>query len=162
MIIDRQQKGFALAELVVVMGMIAALFVIASVSLLGAQRKASQDTLVDTLLTDLRSQQTKAMTGDTEGTGAFESYGIYFGSDSYVLFRGVAYNAAEPSNFAVEIDPSLDFTNVTLPGAIIVFTNGSGEISGYASGADSLSIIDSVNGSQKTIQLNRYGTPVVN
>ncbi len=152
------RSGFTFAELLVVMGTLAILFAFVSINIFAAQRKPALTAVVDQLITDLRQQQVKSMTGDASGESAMSNYGIYFGGQQYVLFRGSSYNASDPNNFSVDISPSMQFSSVLFPGSTILFTRGSGEVQGFAGGSDAVTIQNVTNNETKTITVNRYGT----
>ena len=141
-------RGFTLIEVIVAVGIFATLAGLSTVSLIGSQHTASLDATLLTLVTDLRQQQLKSMTGDTEGRGVNSSYGIHFDTNDYVLFHG-SYNAADTSNFKVNLNGSLNFLS---PGEII-FNKGSGSLSGLTT----LVLHDSLIGKQKNININDYG-----
>lgn len=148
------QKGFTLPELLIVMGILAIIFTFTTPNLIHFQRKSALNTTVDTLLTDLKSQQIKAMVGDTQGSGVISDYGVYFETNRYILFRGSSYNPLDSSNFPVNLDTSLTFTSVSS----VIFSKGSGEVS-FA--PISVVLDDTTNTDQKTIQTNVYGAITV-
>ena len=143
-------RGFTLVELLVSIGILAVIFAMSSIVLSRVLPSTSQSTTFDTLISDLRTQQSQAMSTD-----AF--YGIYFGSNSYTLFSGAAYNPSSPSNFVVTLDPTVNFTNITLPGNVLVFSPGSGDVNGYLSGSDSVNITNSQTNQVTVVKINQYG-----
>lgn len=155
-----QQKGFTLPELLITMGIIAILFGFVVVNLVQLQRQSYLTTTVDTLVSDLYSQQNKAMVGDTEGSGIISPHGVYFESNQYVLFRGSPYNPLDTSNFPVNLDSSLTFSSITFPSSSVIFSKGSGE-TGLANGSNTVTLTDSTNGEQKILELNKYGAITV-
>ncbi len=146
--------GFTLIEIILVMAIIATLLGLGSVNLLSSQNKSSLATSVNTLISDLKSQQLKAMSGDTEGRGVADSYGIYFQSGSYTLFHGTTYSASDPANFTVSLNPDLTLTT-TFTGSTIIFTKGSGQITGFVPGANTISLTTPAG--TKTLHFNTYG-----
>lgn len=151
----RTNKGFTLIELLVSVTTFAILVGIVTLNLSTGQQKASIETVTDTLLADLSQQQLKAMTGDTEGRTAADSYGIHFSITDYALFHGT-YNQAETSNFLIAIPEILEITT-NFPSNEIIFERGSGEIENYNAATDEIQIENMQTGEQKTIELNRYG-----
>ena len=85
----RAQNGFSLIEMVVTIGLLSSFLGFITISLLNSQRATNMSVSVETLLSDFRSQQIKAMVGDTEGQSSSNSYGLYFNGSSYVLFSRV-------------------------------------------------------------------------
>jgi prepilin-type N-terminal cleavage/methylation domain-containing protein len=153
------RRAFTLVEMLVVMGVVAMMLTLGFSNLLNSQRKSQMNSTLTTLTSDLREQRLKAMTGDTEGTGVISSYGIFFGTHEYTIFRGGSYVPGLGSNFIVKLDPTLTFSSVTLPASILVFADGSGEVVGYTATKNTISISDASDGTTKTITINKYGVP---
>ena len=150
-------RGLSFIELIVVIAILATLMSIAVVSLNGIQRRANIDATLLTIITDLKQQQQKAMSGDTEGRSTHDMYGAYFQTNSYTLFHGSKYSAADTANFVIPIDSSLQFTSITLPQSQIIYASGSGEIVGYVAGSNTFTLKNTVTNEQKTVTLNQYG-----
>lgn len=148
-------RGFTLIEIMVVMGIFAILSGFGILNLLNLQTKSTFGTSVNNLIADIKDQQNKAIVGDTEGTGVYSELGIYFESDGYVLFRGLNYSPADPSNFAVELNPNITLSN-NFPSSEIVFLKNSGEISNFTGGSNTITI-QADSGEEKTITINKYG-----
>jgi prepilin-type N-terminal cleavage/methylation domain-containing protein len=91
-------KGFTIVELLVVMGIFAILASLSTLNLSHAQHGSYVNATVDTLVSDLKRQQHKAMIGDTEGRGTASNYGIHFDPSSYVLFHDI-YSSRRDVNF---------------------------------------------------------------
>lgn len=151
------QKGFTIPELLITMGIIAILFGFVSVNLIRLQRHSSLTTTVDTLVSDLYSQQNKSMVGDTQESGVISDYGVYFEINRYVLFRGSTYDPLDTANFPVNLVQSLTFSSITFPSSNVIFSKGSGE-TGLTSGSNTTTLTDSTNGEQKIINVNKYGS----
>jgi len=149
------QSGLTLIELVVVMGILLMLFGFVSFNLVGVQRTTSVNSTGESLISDMSSQQTKAMLGAGSSNG--NSYGIYFQPDKYTLFKGTIYSVSDPNNFTVSLDSGSAFTNITFPSSSIIFSSGTGEISGFSSGQNTVSIQDIQGTKTITITVNRYG-----
>lgn len=145
-------NGFTLIELIVAMGIFATIIGITSINLLNAQRKSTLSATVQVFIADLKSQQLRAMVGEEDGSGAAADYGIHFETGSYTQFRG-SYGT---TNFVSDLPGN---TNVltAFPSSQIIFEKGSGEISGFSIGTDTVTFQDTNNGTQKVIKLNRYG-----
>lgn len=159
--ISRQiRSGFSLIEIIIVTGSLALLFSLISVNLLSASQQATLSTITDTLISDLRTQQLKAMVGDTEGRVASDRYGIHFDEDSYTLFHGSFYNSADPTNFTIEMPEIMIITSVSLLNDEVIFERGSGEIVGFIGGQDSVSVRNTETNEEQVVRLNRMGTLV--
>jgi prepilin-type N-terminal cleavage/methylation domain-containing protein len=151
----KSQLGFTIIELVVVMGILLMLFGFASLGLISSQKTVSVNTALETLKSDLSLQQTKAMQG--VGISSGTKYGVYFQPQSYTLFKGSTYSATDTANFVVTLDPGIAFTNVTFPGTVIVFASGNGEIQGFTTGQNAITLQSQGTVKTKTITINRYG-----
>lgn len=154
---EKRQSGYTLIELIVVMGILTVLFGFTTINLGGVTRLTSVNETVDMLIADIRNQQAKAMTGSGDGTSG-SSYGIYFQTDRYTLFRGTTYSSQNTTNFTVELDQNLNFVNDTFPNSTLIFLQTSGEISGYAAGNATIAIGNTAGNEQKTIRVNQLGT----
>lgn len=151
----KNQSGFTLIELVVVMGILLMLFGFVSFNLVGVQRITSVTGTSDVIVSDISMQQTKAMLG--AGSSSGNSYGIYFESDKYTLFKGVSYNASDPENFTIFLDPGIIFSNITLPANSLIFEPTSGEVSGFINGQNTIKLEDTQGSKTITLTINRYG-----
>ncbi len=153
------RPGFTVIEVLLVMGIFAIISTFTTINLLKPQTKASIETVASTLVSDLRQQQIKALVGDSEGQASAQYFGIYFGSSSYTLFRGSSYGLDPAGDFIINLNPNITLTNTlpVSPGNQIVFVKRSGEVSGYVSGSDTITLLNTASGEQKTITINRYG-----
>lgn len=143
------RAGITYVELIVVTALILTLTTLATINLLGAKHKASMESTITPLIADLKQQQLKSMIGDTEGQTNSASYGIYFSSSSYTLFRDT-YSPANPENLEIKLGDNIDVVN---PNYSISFSEGNGEIGN----ATSVILQNTLTGEQKTINLNKYG-----
>ncbi len=153
------KKGFTVVELLVSIGILMTLFALTTINLTGLPSSAFQNSSLDRLVSDLRSQQTKAMVGFDSGAppSGGVPYGVHFEDASYTIFTGLSYSSSDPNNFVVSLDPSLTFTEIRFPNSQVVFEAGTGDIAGYSVGNDSVSITDAVTGVVKSLRLNKYG-----
>lgn len=148
------RNGFTLVELLVVMGIIGTLFGMVTISLLRAQHTASVSAVADQLVSDMRAQQTKAMSGTRDTTGSPNSYGVHVASSSYILFQG----ATDPSDQTdYTVSPTGIAFSTNLPNNMIDFQEHSGEFSGYVSGPYTITVTSAYGTEQKIITINRYG-----
>jgi type II secretory pathway pseudopilin PulG len=151
--------GFVLIELVVVFGMLAVLIGMTTINISQSRKRASLSATIDTLVADMKSQQTKAMTGSTVAGGVLPvAYGIHFEESEYSLFHGSSYSASVTSNARVPLDTRVRFTSILFDNGNMIFASKSGELVGYVSGSSAVSVHQLDSGETKTIQLNQYGT----
>ena len=117
---------------------------------------------VQTLISDLRQQQVKAMIGDAQNLSTSQPYGIYFEPIRYSLFNGLTYSSANPANFIVNLDSNLRLLSINFPSSQVVFTKRGGELLNFVNGSNSLVVQNTLTGEQKTIIINRLGVPEIN
>lgn len=154
--IFNSERGFTLVELGIVFGIIALLFGFVTLNLGNVQKVTSINSAIDTLVSDMKSQQTKAMVG-AGNSGAGKSFGIYFQSDRYILFTGTTYSSTNSSNFTIMLGGSIEFVNSTFPDNSLVFLRQSGELNGFTDGMNTITIQNIQGLNKKTITVNRYG-----
>lgn len=127
----QKTKGFTIIEVLVVLSIFVTLLAIGYVRMVDIERRAPISATVNTFIADLRGQQTKAMSG-VEQT-------------SYILSI-----ASYPTSANISI-------STTFPGSVITFTKGSGDVAGYSSGANTVTITQNLTGEHKTLTINQYG-----
>lgn len=153
----KAQKGITFVELVIVLSILLTLLGIVSINLLYTQNSASLNSSVDTLISDIRNQQLKAMSGGTEGRINPDSYGILFETNSYTLFHGNTFNPNDPTNFRINFSDQIRLSNITFPNSRIIFSKGTGDVLNFINGLNTLSIENTGSTRQKTIELNAIG-----
>ncbi len=127
----RKIQGFTIIELLIVMGIFAALTAIGYIRSVDIERRAPIGATVDTLIADLRGVQTKAMIGVNQNS----------------------YRISIPSYPA----PAHITISTTFPGSVIEFAKGSGDITGFTAGNNTVTITQTLTGEHKIITINRYG-----
>lgn len=146
--------GYTLIEIMLVMGIIMALFGISGILVSDLIPKASVTAYSTTLLGDIRQQQLRAMSGE----GA-SPQGIFFASDHYTLFSGSSYNANAADNIVTQLDEPYALST-TWPSAVLIFQQGTGEVLGYNTNTDTITIENEEGGGgTATIELNGLGVP---
>ena len=153
----QRRTGFVLIELLVVFAIVATLLGLGYVRATSIERRAPLTATVNTLVADTRAQQTKAMSGYTQGSGSAGSYGVYFQTNQYVLFKGSSFNAADPSNAAFPLPTNIIFSAIAVPASSIVYAQGSGDVAGFSPSAHAVTVTQGLTGESKTITINRYG-----
>lgn len=138
------------------MAIILTLLQVGWVNLYRFQQTATTGAAIDTLVSDIRNQQIRAMNGDTYNTGTTNNFGIYFQSDRYTLFFGSAYSAAASTNFVIRFEPNIRMTGNTFASNQLIFVKGSGEIN-TTDLEDTVTLQNTSSGETTTIRLNRMG-----
>jgi hypothetical protein len=90
-----------------------------------------------------------------------KEYGVYFEQSRYIQFTGSTYDSFDPTNIITTLSFPLEFANIQLMDAQVVFASGSGEIKTYNENSKSFIIQDSVNLDQRYIEFNSLGVPVI-
>ncbi|MCJ7740184.1 type II secretion system GspH family protein [Candidatus Microgenomates bacterium] len=156
MIFSRKyQSGFTLVEVIVALAVFASLFAIVVINLLNVSLKATLSESIDTFNNNFKSQQLKAMVGDTEGNSIKENIGIYLATDKYIDFYG-SYKAQSSANLEIKFDDNIRLVNTSFPSSQIIFIGGNGEILG-ATGNNTITLQNTLSGEQKIITINKYG-----
>lgn len=153
----KSESGLTLIELLLVIGILSILFAIGIVSLTNIRVISGNSNASVVLISDLKTQQIKAMTGDTEGRGVPDNYGVKILSNRYVLFHGLSYNPSDTSNFSVPVDSGY-LLSTTFPNSTIIFASESGQLVGFVANQNTIILTSTPSGQVKTIQFNAYGT----
>ena len=152
------QAGFTLIEILIAIGILTVLAALTVINLGQPQVTASLQGATETLVADLKGQQLQAMAGDNNGTASQQMHGLVVASNHYTLFAGASFDSGDTTNFDVTPGGAITFTS-TLTDDQIQFAKGSGEVSGYDSGHNTITVH---NGSDsKTVTINRLGTVTV-
>jgi len=150
--LDSFRKGFTAIEVMLVIAILFILLGVITTNLFKFQNSSQLSSTVASFLADYKEQQIKAMVGDTENTGTLANYGVHFEATSYTLFR----NSYGTSNFAVSL-PSGTQVSTTFPSSQVVFSAGSGALTSFTSGQNTITFTDTGDGSQKVVTINKYG-----
>jgi len=153
----KTSSGFTLIEILMVMVISVTLVGLITVSFLRTKQTTSINNSVNKIISDMNSQQLKAMAGSTDGAINSSAYGIYFTQDSYVLFRGSSYSPTDPANISISLDQNINISNISFPGNTIIYSQQSGEISGFNPSSNRLTVNNISANTQRTITINRYG-----
>ncbi len=150
------RRAFTLIELIVAIGVISIFLLTVLPNMLAPVTRSSFAESLALLSSDMRTQQLKAMLGSAENSVGPTVYGIHLNVDNYVMFSGPGYQAANPLNFTVNLDPGLIFSFIDLPGADAVFSTGSGQILNF-NDTRTFTLLDSRSGQSLIISVNKFG-----
>lgn len=153
----KADKGMTLIEVVLVMGIFSVLATLGTINLLNARSSSSLSSNMYSIIADIKTQQTKAMTGDTEGRSTSDYYSVYISSNSYTLFHGQTYNAGDSTNTTIPLPTDLTLST-TFPSSKIVFTPAAGEVSAFSAGQNTVTLKNTSTNKQTVLQINKYGT----
>ncbi len=157
----RKQQGATLVELLVIMGVIGILARLVTLDLFRGQQRASLVVTKDTMISDIRKQQHRAMEGMTSSPGMYLDYSIRIENQRYILFPGTVFDENNPANDVVALDAILNIDPIQVPGNIITFSRISGEIRGYDEANHSVTLRNNQTGNQYTVQFNSLGVPFI-
>jgi len=157
----KKDAGFTIVEALLVMGIFAVLASAVVINMAKPQISAAVQSSSSVLISDIKLQQLKAMSGDTAGEFDSQPHGIYFEAGKYTLFAGSAYVPGRQGNFTVDLGGGAFFSSVDLPGSQIVFQKRNGEVLNYNEGFNSITI-EHPAGTPRMISINRYGAITIN
>ena len=128
-----------------------------SINMINTQPRASLNSTITSLVADIKHQQLKVISGITKDESNSD-FGLYFDTNSYILFAGSSYSPSDSSNFEVNLDDNLFFSNVTLVNSSIIFSQNTGDVAGFVDGSDTVTLTNSLSNDQKVITINRFGS----
>ncbi len=153
-------KGFTLIELLITMGLAAILFGMTTFNFFNLQYKTDLNASVLLLVSDLKQQQVNAMSGETQGVGQKQNFGIKLESIGYYLFQGDAFVNGAALNIPINLKDSVKISSTTFPNQSILFQKGTGEIVNFTEGQNTISLINEATNEIKIITLNKFGTVI--
>jgi prepilin-type N-terminal cleavage/methylation domain-containing protein len=153
----QQQRGFTLVEMMITITLFLFFLAFTAMNLVRPQTQSSLTTTAAVIISDLQNQQLKAMVNDGGTTSVPSAYGIYFESTKYTLFQGSSFSAGQASNFEVKLSPDIEVQQVSFPSSTVIFSQRSGEVSGYNPAGNSFVVRSTASNEQKIISVNKYG-----
>ena len=153
------QKGFTLVEVLITIAIMSAMSALIFINLGKPQTVASLNGAVETLVADLRAQQTLAMSGNSAGGASQLAHGMFISTNAYTVFAGDPYNESDSNNYTVAPGQNINFST-TLPDSQILFDKGSGEMHDFSAGDNTITVTGDEG--SKTITINRFGVVTVN
>lgn len=151
----KNYAGFTLVEAILVIGLMAILFGISSITLVQPQAKNSLVVTSTNLIADIKQQQLLAMLGDAGSQITASSHGVRFDANSYTLFTGTNY-LGSTNQFAISLPQGITISSTSLP-IDLIFAQRSGEPNAIVQ----ITLSDG-NGNQKNLTINRLGAINVN
>ena len=148
------KAGFTLVELLLIMGILAILTSLGSINYFSTFNQTKTGVAKDVLISDLRSAQNKAMSGEAVGGVTQPSWGVKLLVDSYVIFPGDTYIEGAPDNYLVALPADTALTT-TFPAGVVLFRHGSGEVVGYDAVSDTITLV--TGSSSESLELNVFG-----
>lgn len=153
---NKGQHGFTLIEMLVVIGLFAILTTLVVINVLRPQNTLNYETQVQTLKSDIKRWQARAMLGETTGESSAQDFGILFSGNSYTMFVGSSYSASDQRNFTVNLTgPVVLSTN--FPGNTLLFETITGEVNSFSPPNNTITITNTTRGDSTVLSLNRYG-----
>lgn len=137
------------------MGIMAILLTLTSLNLSSTLPQTSLDSATKTLVGYLKQQQLNALTGVSLDPISTTDQGVHLESNQYTLFQGSSFNVNSTYNFTQKVDDLLITT--TFPQSNIIFTKGTGEISGFNPNNNTITLTFTQTQQKKIITLNKYG-----
>jgi prepilin-type N-terminal cleavage/methylation domain-containing protein len=154
--LKKLQSGLTLIELMVVVAVLGVLFSLTTINLTRLTPKANVNATVDTFIADVKQQQQKSMLGETGGMNISQPFGVHVDTNQYVLYGGISYSSGSASNSAIVMPSSIQLSTSFGSGNIL-FNKGSGEINGFSSSNNTITVNDLATGVQKVIEFNQFG-----
>jgi type II secretory pathway pseudopilin PulG len=155
---NKYSYGFSILETIVVSLIFTTIFGLVGINLLSSKERIDIQAVTSQLYSDIKNQQIKAMTGESDDSLNPTDQGIYIDKNSYILFKSNIFDPNSPDNIKISLEDNLEFDNVLFDQSMIIFEKGSGEISNFTDGQNSLKIINSNTNQGKRLIFNRFGT----
>ncbi len=144
--LGKRNSGLTLIEILVVIGVIGAIFVFAAVIDIGSITRESVISEQANLIALLGKARSRAMNNIEHSP-----HGVHIGADEYVLFQGNTFNSADTANESIERNPNITIDTSSISTTDIVFN----QLRGDAEDTGSLTLSDGVR--SKTITIRQEG-----
>lgn len=151
------KHGFTLTEIIMVMCIVGLLSGVIVINLFRSKNYIALDSTINVLINDIKNQQLKTMVGATEGRINHDAYGIYFEQNKYTLFHGTTYQSSDPTNFSINLDNGVVFSQINLSNSQIIFSAINGEIQSFNPTQNTLTLKNNYSKETKTLTINNYG-----
>lgn len=149
--LKKKLQAFTLIEVLLTMALIGIISSVATVSLSQLQNNSYQSSLVDALISDIKTQQHLAMLQKRTSEES-NFYGVYFKEDGYVLFEGTTFDPEKNTNYAIKFPKNVKITDIDLYQNLLIFENFSGELYNFDPEKNSITISENIQ-----ISLSKLG-----
>lgn len=145
-----KKTGFTLIEMLIVIGIMGFLAVALFVTFNFFQGAKTVDAAADEIMQTLRLAQSKTLSSEGDS-----SFGVYFESDKFTLFRGIVFDPSAPDNETHVLNKVLIISAINLGASSIVFDRLTGTVP--VSGSLTVELVADA-GVNKTIFIDTSGT----
>lgn len=147
----KSSSGFTLIEILIAVAILALAVSLVLPNFNFFQRQSSLDMTAQEIIGALRLAQNKTLASE----GA-DSFGLYFETDKFTLFKGLTFYPTSPENDTHKLPPALRLSEVNLSGGgVIVFDRLTGATAN--SGSLKISLVDD-SSKNKIIFIDSSGT----
>ncbi len=109
-----------------------------------------------TLIADIRYQQQLSRMGEVVGKYSVVPFGLVLQKSQYILFQGTTYIPGHGPEKQMPV-PAPIVLETTLPGGLLLFESGSGNIIGFDAEKHTITLRDTKSQAERTISFNLYG-----
>jgi len=146
----KQKNGFVLIELLVVIGIMGLMMALLYVNLGFFQKGKTVDEAANEIVRTLRLAQSKTLSSEGDS-----SFGVYFETDRFTLFKGAVFNPGAPDNEVHQLNSALKISEINLGGpSATVFERLTGALP--TSGSVKLELVNA-SSTNKTIFVDASG-----
>ncbi len=112
-------KALGIIEILIFVAILAIVITLVEVNFASFSKEVNVDQTANSIISVMRSAQ-----NNTVGSNNQTTYGVYFESNKYVLFKGSAYNPSDLTNITYAIPSSLELSTIAVSGgSSVIFTH---------------------------------------
>lgn len=153
--------GATIIELLLVITIIGIFARIITLNLFQGQQRTSLVVARDSVISDVRKQQLRAMHGDTDVPETYLDFSVLFEAHRYILYPGIVYDELNPFNEVINLDSILEFNPIDLPSSIVTFARLSGDVRSFDPMHRSVTLVNTQTGDQHQLTFNERGIPLI-
>lgn len=154
-LMDQNDKGFTLIELIVSIGIITLLVGFSSWAYLTVEKNSNLINQTTQLIGSVRQAQALAMSGMTQDQSNYINISIHFTANSYIIFKGSQFNPNDTDNIQADLAAGITL-NTDLPSSDLTFLAKSGEVNNFDSNHNSITVLET-GGLSKVLRINKLG-----